>query len=187
MPRLSFSPALPVGVASDSEFVDLELTESIEPEVVAMRLGAELPEGLRVIGARKGAPATPRIETRIRGFRYAVKLPGLLRDVAWLADRVAAFDEASSFPVHKRAKDGTTKTRDARATTMIRVVNPGCLEVEVQCSSEGTIQPASIVRTLLSLDDETSCQLDITKLETLFRDEPGSGTGGTATAAIWKS
>jgi len=76
-----------------------------------MRLGAELPEGLRVISAWRMAPGGPRIEAGIRGFRYEVKLSGPPRDVAWLADRVAAFDEASSFPVHKRAKDGTTKTK----------------------------------------------------------------------------
>jgi len=184
MPRLSFSPALPVGVASDSEFVDLELAQPLEPEVVAMRLDAELPEGLRVIGAWRVAPAGPRIEAGIRGFRYQVKLSGSSRDVAWIADRVAAFNEASSFPVCKRAKDGKTKTRDARATTTIRVVNPGCLEVEVRCSSEGTIQPASIVRTLLGLDDETSRQLNITKLETLFRDEAGTDPGRATTVAM---
>jgi len=63
-------------------------------------------------------------------------------------------------------------------------MNPGCLEVEVRCSSQGTIQPASIVRTLLGLDDETSRQLNITKLETLFRDEARAHPGRATAVAV---
>src|SRR5439155_378961 len=43
LPRLSFGPALPVGVSSDDEWVDVELTTPLEPATLAARLGAELP------------------------------------------------------------------------------------------------------------------------------------------------
>ncbi|MFQ6672303.1 MAG: TIGR03936 family radical SAM-associated protein, partial [Candidatus Tectimicrobiota bacterium] len=48
-PRVSFGPALAVGVASQWELFDLELIKLMRPAHVLERLRAVLPEGLRVI------------------------------------------------------------------------------------------------------------------------------------------
>jgi len=74
-PRISFGDALPLGVASEAEIVDLELTASCAPATAMEDLNREFPEGVRVIKAeawpRKGdAPANSVVAAT-----YRVPLP----------------------------------------------------------------------------------------------------------------
>jgi radical SAM family uncharacterized protein/radical SAM-linked protein len=183
LPRLSFGPAVPVGVTSDGELMDMELCDDVEPGAVAAALDLELPDGLRVIGAWAEPLDGRRIEPAIRGFRYVVQLPEEWADVRRLTERVAAFDQARSFPVCKRGKRGATKTVDVRATTTIEVGGPGHLQLEVRCDTQGSAPPAAIVGTLLALDDDATRQLRITKVATLFRGDPEPVLPGAARTA----
>ncbi|MEW6523817.1 MAG: TIGR03936 family radical SAM-associated protein [Bacillota bacterium] len=51
-PRLSFGPALPVGTASLAEYLDVELQDPVDPEVVPAVLNPKLPAGIEITGAR---------------------------------------------------------------------------------------------------------------------------------------
>lgn len=53
MPRIIFSTALPVGLESLSEFLDIELEARITPDEVMNRLNQALPKGIEVIEARE--------------------------------------------------------------------------------------------------------------------------------------
>ncbi len=55
-PRVSFGPALPVGVESTCEHMDLDLVGAADPSEVALRLGRELPDGLRIAEASAYCP-----------------------------------------------------------------------------------------------------------------------------------
>ena len=79
-PRISFGDALPLGVASEAEIVDLELTASCAPATAMEDLNREFPEGVRVIKAeawpRKGdAPANSVVAAT-----YRVPLPEKLSE-----------------------------------------------------------------------------------------------------------
>ena len=50
-PRISFGDALPLGVSSEAELIDLDMTAWCDPQEVARRLNAEFPEGVAVIRA----------------------------------------------------------------------------------------------------------------------------------------
>ena len=51
-PRVSFGPALPVGVESRCEYLDLELIGAHDAQAIADRLARALPPGLRLEDAR---------------------------------------------------------------------------------------------------------------------------------------
>ena len=74
-PRISFGDALPIGVASETELVDLELTEPGQPEDILERLNREMPTDIRVLHAenwpRKGASPGASLATAT----YQVPLP----------------------------------------------------------------------------------------------------------------
>lgn len=53
MPRIIFSTALPVGVESLAEFMDIELEGRITPDEVMKRLNQTLPIGIEIIEARE--------------------------------------------------------------------------------------------------------------------------------------
>ena len=74
-PRISFGDALPLGVASDAEIVDLDLTAKCQPATVMAQLNREFPEGVRVLKAetwpRKGESPAQLAEdfaTRLQDF-----------------------------------------------------------------------------------------------------------------------
>ena len=56
-PRVSFGPALPVGIESLCEYLDLNLLGPADPADVLARLGPELPGGLRSRGRAAARPA----------------------------------------------------------------------------------------------------------------------------------
>lgn len=181
LPRLSFGPGLPVGFASDSEFLDIDLAEALPADLVRTRLDAQLPEGLRVIAAAALPLDAQNIEPAIRSFRYVVEIPEHCVPADELVARIAAYDVATTFPVRKRAKNGTTKVIDARPSTSLRLMRPGLLEVDVACTPHGTIQPTALAAALFGLDDETTRRLHVTKIGTLFRD-PSDATAAPVAA-----
>jgi radical SAM-linked protein len=69
-PRVSFGPALPVGVESRCEYLDLEILGSADGDDVARRLGAGLPMGLAVEEARQLHPRAPSISSSLRAGHY---------------------------------------------------------------------------------------------------------------------
>ncbi len=52
-PQMSFTFPLPVGVTSSSEYVDIELTELINPEVFQNKLNDNLPDGFHILEAKE--------------------------------------------------------------------------------------------------------------------------------------
>src|SRR5262249_10404404 len=48
LPRISFGPALPLGIESEEELLDIELTESMPAAEIGRRLGEELSQGFSV-------------------------------------------------------------------------------------------------------------------------------------------
>ena len=70
LPRLSFGSALPLGIESEEEFLDIELSEPLAAAEVGHRLGAELPRGFVVHWAEAIELRAPSIEASIRAFRY---------------------------------------------------------------------------------------------------------------------
>jgi radical SAM family uncharacterized protein/radical SAM-linked protein len=166
LPRLSFGPGLPLGIASEEEFVDLDLTAEMSPAAVARDLDAQLPEGMRVLRAWSCPLDAPGLASAIESFTYLVQLPGSPASRPGVAERVAAFQQAQTFPVTKRGKGGVARTVDARPTTQLRLRDCGDLELEIRWSHTGTLSAAAIVGALLDLDHEGTRRLDITKSAT---------------------
>jgi len=73
-PRLSWIGAAPTGAASDAEYVEIGVTEHLDPLVVAREVDAVLPEGLSVIEV---VPASPgALADRIDASHWEIETPG---------------------------------------------------------------------------------------------------------------
>ena len=75
-PRMSFAPALPVGVSSNSEFVDILLKESVDANEASLRLNEFLPQGMRVISSGILPPDMPALSAIIQAASYRLELHG---------------------------------------------------------------------------------------------------------------
>jgi radical SAM family uncharacterized protein/radical SAM-linked protein len=174
LPRLSFGPALPLGFSSDDEYVDLELTRTTGPDALAAALGAELPEGLEPREAAEVPRATPSVDSAIEALVYEVDLgaldaPPSPTDVA---DAVARFRAASSFPVTKRGRSGDRPVDARRFVRLLDVAAPQRLALELAVGPEGTLKPAALIGALLPIPAEDLPTLRVHKVATRFREGP---------------
>src|SRR6185295_13059044 len=172
MPRRSFGPALPLGFSSDDEYVDVDLTETRAPAAVAEGLAAELPDGLEPRAASEVPRSAPSIDATVASFVYDIDLAALDTAPApsAVADAVARFTAAATFPVAKRGRAGA-KTVDARHfVRALAVTAPQRLSLEVAVGPEGTLKPEALLGPLLALPESALPALRVHKVATRFRD-----------------
>ena len=114
-PRLSWIGAAPTGAASEAEFVEIGLTEDLDPLAVAREVDAVLPEGLSVLDVVRAGPGAlaDRIDTSV----WRIEMPGV--DPARLAEAAAALEAAPAVEVERMTKNGP-RTLDVRAA-LVRV------------------------------------------------------------------
>jgi radical SAM-linked protein len=75
--KLAFGPALPVGVAGEREYVDLQLTDWIAPQSAVDALAGALPAGFPVRNANYVAANAPSLAAAAAVVVYEVELLGL--------------------------------------------------------------------------------------------------------------
>ena len=109
-PRLSWIGAAPTGAASEAEFVEIGLTEDLDPAAVAREVDAVLPEGLAVLDVVRAGPGA--LADRIDASVWSIAVPGV--DVARLVEAVAALEAAPVVEVERMTKNGL-RTLDVRA------------------------------------------------------------------------
>jgi len=168
LPRIGFGPALPVGVSSDDELVDLELTAGRDANGVLETLARELPDGLEPLDAVTIDRSAPSIDQSTTAHRYECDLGAL--DVPPAATTVAAavarFQASDAFPIRKHTKRGE-RTIDGRH--MVRdLAQHGAmgLRFELTAGPEGTLKPSTVVATVLGLPDAVTPLLRIHKRAT---------------------
>jgi radical SAM family uncharacterized protein/radical SAM-linked protein len=157
-PRVSFGPALPVGVESSCEYLDLELVGIHDAAEVAERLRRQLPEGMPVSEARVIDPRTPSISEAMRAVHYVAEFPQ-----EWTAERLGActraFQEAERSVVRRAAppKDRGKRRGERIAPAKEREINlkqiVTHLAVEADCrvafslraDPSGSAKPAEVL------------------------------------------
>jgi radical SAM family uncharacterized protein/radical SAM-linked protein len=158
-PRVSFGPALGVGIESHAEFMDLELVGTHDPREVADRLGAELPEGIRVLEAELLDPRSTSISEALRAVHYHAEFPGDAWPEAALAARVAAFHDADRSVVTRAAPPkGAARRRNQNVAarkereinlkeivTHLAVEGPGRVAFSLRADPSGSARPAEVL------------------------------------------
>lgn len=71
-PRMSFGPAVPVGVESECELVDVDLRESLGAAEITRRLERVLPSGIQLVRCRVLPPGGPSLSSMITAASYQV-------------------------------------------------------------------------------------------------------------------
>jgi len=158
-PRVSFGPALAVGIESTCEHLDLDLVGLADPAEVAARLGRELPDGLRVLEAEAVPPGEPSIAESVRAVHYRAEFPQDLWGEGTLSDRVATFRGAERAVVTRAAPP---KSRDRKRqpkvaaprqreidlkemVTHLAVEGPGRVAFSLRADPSGSAKPAEVL------------------------------------------
>ncbi|HEY8373461.1 MAG TPA: TIGR03936 family radical SAM-associated protein [Pseudonocardiaceae bacterium] len=127
-PKVSWVSAAPTGVASEAEYVEIQVVERVDPEVLRRELDAALPPGLDVLEVVEAGPGS--LAERIDASLWRIELPGV--DPEELAGAVRALLAADKVEVERLTKDGR-RTVDARAAVV---------RAEVGTTPEGAVSSA---------------------------------------------
>ena len=184
LPRFAFGPALPVGVESNGESVDIDLTEPLPVEVVRQRMDVQLPEGMRIVAARSVPLKGASIATQIAAFRYRVDVSHLVNGDGGghFRERIAAFCDTAEFPLTKHAK-GANRIINARPyVTTLAWSAPHFIDATILFSAAGTLKPMDLLGAVLGLDAQDARALPVHKIETIRH--PGERAADNVAAPI---
>lgn len=163
-PRISFSEALPHGMESEAEIIDLDLAVAVSAAEAVTALNACLPEGFRV---REGAlldwrGASPSVSIKSTVYRFALPADAPVD----LRERIASFLVASEVPA-QRLKKGRSVGVDLRPGVVDAWVEDGWLLLDM---SQGS--PLPVAAFLLERDEARVRDLAACKVGVRFRATP---------------
>jgi radical SAM-linked protein len=162
-PKLTFALALPLGVESLDEIVDVELDELLGAEEVLSRLGKEMPDGLKphACEALHG-----KQHLHVAAADFAAQVPEEMREAAKAAvERFHASDAPSVVRDHK----GRIRTILLRDFVRDLVYVDDGLAFTLTYADQGSMKPSELL-TWLGLDPAA---LKVVKTRTVLGDGPG--------------
>jgi radical SAM-linked protein len=112
-PRISYTNAAPTGTASEAEYVELAVTQVLDPDAVRRALDAALPPGLDVVEVVE--VRTGDFADRLEASVWRLELPEVEEGV--LEAAVAALLAADAVEVQRLTKSGM-RTFDARGPVL---------------------------------------------------------------------
>jgi radical SAM-linked protein len=121
-PRISYAGASPTGAASEAEYLEIGLAETVDPARLADDLDQALPEGLDVLEVTEAAPGS--LADRLEASRWQIDLALPPATVTAAAE---AFLARSSVTVERMTKKGLRSfdTRDAVLALQVTAYDAG--------------------------------------------------------------
>jgi radical SAM family uncharacterized protein/radical SAM-linked protein len=172
MPRIIFATALPVGMESLMEIVDIECEGRISPPDVLERLNQTLPPGIRITEAEE-VPPFFHLASLSHPSVYWIPLDHFLPKEEVNPKIIKALDEKEFF-IHQE-RDG--KKRSVNIRPLIEKMemkekkgSPGGasqwgVELVLRRATGRTARPIEIVGAVLGLDKEPLAQCKVVKVE----------------------
>jgi radical SAM-linked protein len=159
-PRVAFGLGLPTGAESMAEYIDIELVDHADPEVLALRFDASLPAGYQVMAAQEIPRGGPSLQEIVVATSWALTIEGV--DADRLSAAVSTAVKATSLPV-RRSRKGQWSTDDVRPSVedlaAVVAADGRHTELVTTLSTQGRgLRPTELVGAILPLFDP----LDIT-------------------------
>lgn len=157
MPRVSFVYALPVGIESDHESMDVEIYNDISITTLKEKINQQLPEGIKIkdiddITLLKTGPCL--IESH-----YKILLDGLILDKACLDNYMAS----DSFIVSKKTKKGERKIDVKTLTKSIKFISNDVIELKIIHRQGPEITPVRIIEEIFKIEASDMDRIKILK------------------------
>jgi radical SAM family uncharacterized protein/radical SAM-linked protein len=154
-PKISLSPALPVGVESECEYLEGEFSLPVPiPEVLA-KLPAHLPAGIRLLEAKGVPPGTPRMSDYDLACRYLLRpvSPGRMPEGV---TPEAASERLSEFRAAERHTMAVVRERqvvevDLKPLVADFGVNPDGIFITILQGSGKGVRPLEAAASLLGV------------------------------------
>ncbi len=143
-PLFVFGMPIPVGTTSEAEYVDITLTEEMEPVHILAALNSALPQGVRVLEADLLPEKAPNIMKSIVASRYRVSAELTAEEIEGLMEKAL---EKSPLIVEKHTKSGTRPT-DVRPMIFCMDIEEKEILLTVAAGNENNLRPELALQAL---------------------------------------
>lgn len=136
-PKISYAGAAPTGMASEAEYLEISVTERVDPDGVREALDAALPDGLDILEVVQAGPGS--LAERLQASEWEVGFPAV--EVSTLREAVARLLATDRCAVTRMFKTGP-KTFDVRGA----IVDVEVSEHHPRAAEEPKSGPYAILR-----------------------------------------
>lgn len=134
-PKLSFATALATGYTSDGEWLEIGLSEPLEPEEFLNRVNAVMPFGMRFVSAFTADDSLTTLSKMIVAARYEITLyTDAETDLESVRSALRSIMDSGEVIVEKKTKSGIKPAN----------IRPEILEAEVLSASDTTAKIAVV-------------------------------------------
>jgi len=157
-PRVSFSPALPVGVESEAEYFDFEVAGPLDDiEKNISRLNREFPPGIEVIGIDQ-----PR-HSNAGGIiaSYRVRLTKPLTGEQW--EKIGHFLASGSYVIHRARKNKRVELDIRPLVKDIKEADSMLAFDLISYHGRAGVNPREVLRQVVGLDETEALLVRINK------------------------
>jgi radical SAM-linked protein len=171
-PRLVFALSLPLGVSGLAEVLEIEWTETVEPDVALSRLNEQSPPGIEFLSAKR---IDVKQTARVRRAIYRLAVP--IAEIESLRNRCAKIAAAGALWVDRERP--RPQQVNIRPYVNSLQCGPDHLEIDLWVTPEGSARADELVREL-----QLNHLLDAgTVLERIFLEIKDEIDPATASAA----
>lgn len=144
-PRLQLATALPLGITSECELLDVSLRQRIPLDGVPQQLRDVSPDGLEIYNVNEVPVASAALQTRVRSAHYVVTFEESVPD---LHQRVAGL-LAKPRILRTIQRKRRTVEKDLRPLiNELRTVEPHVLQMHVAVGDRGNLRPRDVLQEL---------------------------------------
>jgi len=157
MPKISFVVALPVGVESLAETMDIETMERLASLALAEKVNSQLPQGISITAAELLTKKEKK--PRIRQSQYKITLDVLSLEKS----AVERFLHSDTFRVMKTTPKGEREINVRSLVESIDILSPNSLLMSIRHNSGPGLKAEEIVSAVFSLSRSEMAGLRIVK------------------------
>lgn len=139
-PRISYANASPTGASTQAEYLELGVSQIVDPAKLQVVLDAALPPGMTI--ERVVVSERDSLGTLLAASEWLVSLQGV--DQATLREAVDALKAAESVEVERMTKNGPRRFDARAAVVAIEVAEPGVVRM-VTLQQTPLVRPDDVV------------------------------------------
>lgn len=178
-PRMSIAYPLPLGIESNSEYMEIYLNSKIDLKDFLIKMNERLPQGIKIVEAKYDDDES--ISNKVKSVVYAFKLLNTFYDknkdidVAKELNKINAMDIVEIERKRKKGKRRIFVKENAKDYLNRLELKDNAIYAYIKMSEQGSLKPALVFDILNSYTDIVMDELDI-DLERigLYQDEEGT-------------
>lgn len=178
-PRMSIAYPLPLGIESNSEYMEIYLNSKIDLKDFLIKMNERLPQGIKIVEAKYDDDES--ISNKVKSVVYAFKLLNTFYyknkdiDLAKELNKVNAMDIVEIERKRKKGKKRIFVKENAKDYLNRLELKDDAIYAYIKMSEQGSLKPALVLDILNNYTDIVMDELDI-DLERigLYQDEEGT-------------